>query len=350
MSTATTPLNARQQAVLELLVGDYIRTATPVASQQLVQLHLLSVSPATIRNDIAEMEELGFISRPHSSAGAVPNDRAYRFYVERVQRRTRPSKAVQDLAQRTINSVEADVDGWARAAAAVLSQTVRNVAIATTPRVFQARMKQLQLVQLQDRQALVIVVMQEARLRQHLLLLEELVPQEQLTGLANHLNTLLGGKTVVEIKQAWEPAPTPDHLASQMVAEALRLMAMEEQAEYVRPYLEGLGHMLAQPEFLKGASAQRAVEALEDHQLISYILAPEGEASQISITIGEEHRHPELQSFSVVLAEYGVPGTVSGLVCAIGPTRMDYALSIASVRYLAQFLSNLHATLNESSS
>ena len=347
MNTAAATLNPRRQAVLELLVGDYIRTATPVASQQLARLHLAPVSPATIRNDVAELEELGFIVRPHPSAGAVPNDRAYRFYVGRIRHRARPSKAVQELVQRTISSVEADTDSWARAAAAALSQMVRNVAIATTPRIFQARMKQLQLVQLQDHQALVIVVMQEARLRQHLLTLDHPVTQERLTGLAARLNAMLGGKTTAEIGQAREDEPAPDPLSGQVVAEALRLMAMEDQAEYVRSYLEGLGHMLAQPEFLKGASARRAVELLENQDLINSILAADGEAREVSITIGEEHRHPGLQSFSVVLAEYGVPGAVSGLVCAIGPTRMDYALAITSVRYLAQFLSNLHATLSE---
>ena len=347
MTTAATTLNPRRQAVLELLVSDYIRTAAPVASQQLARLHVLPVSPATIRNDVAELEEMGFIVRPHPSAGAVPSDRAYRFYVGRIRSRARPSKAIQDLVQRTISSAEADTDRWARAAAAVLSRTVRNVAIATTPRIFQTRMKQLQLVHLQDHQALVIVVMQEARLRQQMVTLGQPVTQEYLTALATRLNAALSGRTAAEIEQAWKEEPAHEPLSDQLVAEALRLMAMEDQAEHVRPYLEGLGHMLAQPEFLKGARAQRAVELLEDPDLIGSILAADGETKDISITIGEEHQHPGLQTFSVVLAQYGVPGAVSGLVCAIGPTRMDYGLVIASVRYLAQFLSSLHATLTE---
>lgn len=345
----TTALNPRRQAVLEFLVGDYIRTAIPVASQQLARLHQLRVSPATIRNDMAELEEQGFISRSHSSAGAVPADRAYRFYVQRVQRRARPSRVVQELGHSAIHSAEADVDGWARAAATVLSRTVRNVAITTTPRVFRARMKRLQLVQLQDHQALLIVVMQEARLRQHLVPLEELVTQEQMNELATQINTVLDGKTAGEIKQAWKPDHSLGTLANQIVNEALRLMEIEEQAEDVRPHLEGLGQMLGQPEFLKGGHAQRAVEVLEDQQLIGYILPAGGEPGEVYVTIGEEHRHEQLQAFSVVLAQYGIPGTVTGVVCAIGPTRMDYALAIASVRYLAQFLSDLHATLNKSS-
>ena len=345
----TTALDPRRQAVLEFIVGDYIRTAAPVASQQLARLHRLRVSPATIRNDMAGLEELGFISRPHPSAGAVPADRAYRFYVERVQARARPSRVVQELVHSAIHSTEPDADGWARAAAAVLSRTVHNVAITITPRVFQARMLRLQLVQLQDRQALLIVVMQEARLRQHLVPMEDLVTQEHLNDLATQINTVLAGKTAQEMKQAWNPNHSPGILANQIVNEALRLMEIEEQAEDVRPHLEGLGQMLGQPEFLKGSHAQRAVEVLQDQQLIGYILPAEGEQGEVYVTIGEEHHNERLQAFSVVLAQYGIPGTVTGVVCTIGPTRMDYALAIASVGYVSRFLSDLHATLNESS-
>ena len=128
--------------------------------------------------------------------------------------------------------------------------------------------------------------------------------------------------------------------------ETLRLMKMEERLDFVRVYVEGMGQMLTQPEFLGGRSAQRAVEILEDDQLIKYIKPAEVSSGKIDITIGEEHIHSGLKSFSVILSEYGIPGMVSGLICAIGPTRMDYSTTIATIRYVAKFLSQLHEMRN----
>ena len=347
MSSGTIELNQRRQAILDLIVGDYIRTATPVASQHIARLHHLHVSPATIRNEMAELEELGFISRPHASAGAVPADRAYRSYVGRVNQRSRPPKEVQELVQRSIHPDEGDLESWAKAAAGVLSETVRNVAITTTPRVFHARLKQLQLVQLQDRQALLVVVMQEARLRQHLVPLEEAATQEQLNELVARINTALAGKTVDEVKRDWHPGPDAGALSNLVVAEALKLMSLEEQVAPERLHLEGLGHMLGQPEFTGGARAQQAVEVLEDEQLLRHVLPEDREPGLVQVVIGEEHRHQQLHSFSIVLSLYGGPGTLMGVVCTIGPTRMDYARAIVSVGYLAQLLSSMHAALDE---
>ena len=143
MTTATTQLNDRRQSLLEFIVGDYIATAVPVASQQIAKRHRLRVSPATIRNDMAELEDLGYISRPHASAGGVPADAAYRFYVERAPQKPRPSRRFEALVHEAIEPEAGDPDTWARGAAAVLSDAVLNVAIVTTPRASHARIKQL---------------------------------------------------------------------------------------------------------------------------------------------------------------------------------------------------------------
>ena len=348
MSPTATELDQRRHAILDFIVGDYIRTAEPVASQQIARQHTLNVSPATIRNDMAELEELGFISRPHASAGAVPADPAYRLYVDRVTPRSRVPRSVQGLVQRDIHPGEADAESWARGAAVVLSQAVRNLAITTAPRVFRARIKQLQLVQLQDRHALLVLVMQEARLRQRLVLFDAPKTQEELNELSAKTNSLVSGKTADEVRQEREIGAGSDPMADLVVSEALELMAEEEQAHPERAHLEGLAHMLGQPEFAGGARAQQALEVLEDENLLSYVMPETPVPGDVQVIIGEEHRHRQLLSFSAVLSAYGLPGTVMGVVCTFGPTRMDYARAIASVRYLSQFLSTLHAALDES--
>ena len=148
MEYSETQLNPRRQTLLEFIVSDYIRTAVPVASQQVAARHGLNVSSATIRNDMAEMEEMGFISRPHSSAGGVPSDSGYRFYVERLARRSRHSRRFEESVRAVIRPDAGDPDRWAQGAATVLAGTLQNVAIATSPRPAQTRVKQVQLVHL----------------------------------------------------------------------------------------------------------------------------------------------------------------------------------------------------------
>jgi len=346
MQRMSTRLNERRQDLLKLIVGDYIRTAAPVASQQIARQHDVHVSPATIRHDMAELEEMGFISRPHPSAGSVPQDPAYRFYVERTGGPPMPPRVVQFLIQRSFHTGEADLESWARLGADVLSQAVHNVAIATAPRAFRAHLKHLQMVQLQERQALLVLVMQEARLRQHLISLDRPATQEDLNALAARLNALLAGKTVEEVRAVWRTQQDPDPLLTQVVTELLRLMTLEEQTESRQHYIGGLRHMLGQPEFTAGTRAREAVELLEDDHLIRDLIAESPEHGQVRVIIGEEHRQSRLRPFSVVIAQYGVAGSATGAIGILGPTRMDYGQAISSVTYMANFLNTLLATLH----
>ena len=347
MTTATAQLNDRRQSLLEFIVGDYIETAVPVASQQIARRHRLRVSPATIRNDMAELEELGYISRPHASAGGVPADAAYRFYVERASVRPRPSRRFEALVRRAIEPEAGDPEGWARGAAAVLSDAVLNVAIATTPRASHARVKQLQLVHLHDRRALLVLVMQEARLRQHIVPFAEPVSQDELTALAVRLNAMLAGLSAADVRRVWEAGRSDDGLADAVVAELARLLDEEEREGLARRYTEGLGHMLSQPEFQSAASAREAVEVLEDDDTLRGVLSEQVGAGSVQVIIGGESHSQQLRPYSVVIARYGTPGQVMGVIGTLGPTRMDYVRAISSVRYLAGFLSGLVAALEE---
>ena len=189
--------------------------------------------------------------------------------------------------------------------------------------------------------------MQEARLRQRLVPIDTTVNQEHLNNLSAQLNAALAGKTADEVRRHWHPNPEAAPLADLVVTNALSLMALEEQTEPERAHLEGLSHMLGQPEFVGSGRAQQAVEVLEDDHLLSRVSIEDQEPGQVRVIIGEEHRHEDLRSFGVVLAKYGAPGTAQGDIGAIGPTRMDYARAISSVRFLAQFLGSLLATLEE---
>ena len=341
------PLNERRQHLLEIIVADYIETAAPVASQQIARNHELSVSPATIRNDMAELEEMGYITRPHSSAGGIPGDLAYRFYVERHARNARPSRQFEILVRGSLRADSGDPDAWARHAASLLSNNVRNVAIATPPQIAKARLKQLQLVHLQDTQALLVIVLQDATVRQRMVNLEAVLSQENLTGAAVRLNKLLAEKTIDQIKTAWDAGYQPHPVDDIVVVEVLKALAIEEQAADLRQYTQGLHHILNQPEFESTHSAREAVEVLEDGVALKRVIIDTGQESGIDVIIGEENPHETLRPYSVVLARYGIPGEATGVVGTVGPTRMDYTRAISSVRYVANFLSELLTALGE---
>jgi len=338
-------LNPRRQNLLEIIVGDYIETATPVASQHILRRHDLQVSPATIRNDMAELEEMGYISRPHASAGGVPGDLAYRFYVGRQANTQRPSRQFEMRVHGALQAGSGDPESWVRDAATILSDSLLNVAIATAPRVVGARVKQLQLVHLQDSQALLVLVLQDARVRQQMVHLAYPTSQEELTSLANRLNTVVADKNADEIRTAWDASYIPDAGSDAVLGSILTLLANEEQTTQPRQYTEGLRHILSQPEFQDTGRAREAVEVLEDGDALRPMIIHAEQDEDVDVVIGEESRAATLRPYSVVLARYGLPGHVNGVIGTIGPTRMDYARTIASVRYLAIFLSDLLAVL-----
>ena len=201
---ATPALNTRRQALLEIIVSDYIETAAPVSSQQLARRYELRVSPATIRNDMAELEEMGYISRPAHVGGRSTVRPGLPLL--RGARRTAqpPPRHFQEHVRDAIDFDEADPAVWARSAARVLASAVHNLAIATTVKRAIARVKQVQIVHLHDREALLVVVMQDAQLRQRIIHLGSDTPQDELTQVANRLNQLIGGMSTAELRTLWD--------------------------------------------------------------------------------------------------------------------------------------------------
>ena len=340
-------LNPRRQHLLEIIVADYIETAAPVASQQVARKHDLNVSPATIRNDMAELEEMGYITRPHTSSGGIPGDLAYRFFVERHSLPTRPSRQFEIIVQGALLRAAADPDTWARHAASILSDDVRNVGIATTPHIKKVKLKQLQLVHLHDNEALMVAVLQDATIRQRLIHLETARTQDDLTAIANRLNSILGGKTADEIKTAWDAARLPNAADETIISEVLTLLTDEERDDHLHQYTQGLHHILNQPEFESTLSARDAVEVLESGIELKRIIIERSGDSDLEVIIGKENPEQTLRPYSVVLARYGKPGEASGVIGTVGPTRMDYTRAISSVRYLATFLGGLLAALDD---
>ncbi|MEE9285904.1 MAG: heat-inducible transcriptional repressor HrcA [Dehalococcoidia bacterium] len=331
-------LTSRQEAILNVLVAEYITSAVPVASQSIVRSSGLGLSPATVRGEMAELEDAGFIHRPHISSGGIPSDKGYRHYVATIPHEPLLSEVESAEVRIRLQQATEDVELWANMTAELLADLVRNLAVVTAPKASQSRIKRLDLVLLQETLALLVLVFQQARTKQRILRLATTVTQEDLTTLANRLSAAYGGATYHGVT-ALEAYSTP--LERQVVDATKDMMLDEDRGQFEEPCVVGLRHLLSQPEFAERAKASVLVDMLEDRKFLRDALQRLLAGERVNVVIGEENDAGEMQGFSVVVSRYGQRDKVSGIVAAIGPTRMEYERAIASVGLLSATMTEL---------
>lgn len=327
----------RRETVLRVIVEDYITGATPVSSRVIVERHGLKVSPATIRNDTAYLEREGYVVRPHHSAGSVPTDRAYRYYVQLLGEDVELPAVDEYLTYYILRETKEELEHWLKTVASLLAGLVRNMVVITSPKPVQCRFKHLDLVALQDFMALLIVVLCEARIRRHVLSFDRKVSQAELTTLANKLTHNYAGLTAGEILAKQENLSQEERQISGLVAE---MITAEDRLEYGEPHLEGLRLLLSQPEFTSSPSMLRILEALEGQDWLRNIFSQQFTEGKVKVLIGDENPEPALQDLSLVTSQYGQPNKASGIVGVVGPKRMDYAKTISTLNCLSALLSD----------
>ena len=334
-------LTERQEHILGLIVGDYIKYASPIGSESIARNHDLKVSSATIRNDVAQLEDEGYTTRPHLSAGSVPLDKGYRQYVESVVDTdvSHINPTVQSSVRKRMIDAERDMDTWTGVAATILSQLAGNMAIVTFPKARESRIKHMELVYLQEYLFMLIVVLEEARLRRHLIRFKKPVHPADLEASANKVKHHLVGLTRHEIGELEPVALTP--LEEELLEATVLILNEEDQADYRDHYVDGLRNLLSQPEFSDGESMRAMVEGVEDGSIIQAILEETAEGGVVRVVIGHEHQGDVLWPLSVVVCQYGIPGEAVGVMGAVGPTRMEYSKTIASVKLLSSTMSEL---------
>ena len=242
------PLTGRKELILKTIVADYILEAKPVASKVMVDKYGLEVSSATIRNDIAYLEQEGYITRPHTSAGSVPTDKAYRSYVELISEDIQLPTAEQYLVFQLFQEAREEVEEGIRVAAALLSRLVRNMAVVTSPKSNLHHFKHLDLVSIQDFMALLISVLYEAKVIQKILFLDRAFTQDELTKIANKFNDLYAGMDSSQILASKGDLSPEEEWLSAYLAE---MIVIEDRHAYGKLYLEGLRLLFSQPEFFR---------------------------------------------------------------------------------------------------
>lgn len=331
-------LSERENIILKTLVSDYIDTAMPVGSESVVQKHRLPFSPATIRNEMAVLEKAGFIARPHTSAGGVPSDKGYRYYIEYLIEPEALPLAEQYLLRHLFFQVEKELEAWIGLAASMLARLVNNVSIVTPPKTSEPRLKRLELVSLHEFVALLVLILDETRLREHLMSFREAITQEELSTLSGRLNAIYSGLTLAEIQAKSAGLDNNEREVSRQV---VHVMQAEDNTAYEEPRLEGLYQIFKQPEFARREDMLSLMEILEERRLLRSVLSQRPAGEDIKVIIGKENAEQTMHSYSLIISRYGIPGKGEGTIGILGPTRMPYGRAISSVRYLSSLLSEM---------
>jgi len=334
-------LSPRAGIILKSIAGQYIVKGMPVSSQSITTDYELGVSPATIRNEMAHLEQEGYIIRPHPSAGSIPSDKGYRYYVETLTDIELPLTE-QRLISHLFHQVEKELEEWLRLAAALTARFVQNVAVVTMPKPVNCRFKHIELVALQDSLALVVLVLRGARVKQQLITFDQVITQPELTTTANKLNAAYSGLSRPQILAKATELSTTEQPVTDCL---LKIMQAEDEQEYEEPYLDGLHFMINQPEFALSHRVLALMELIEQRNLLKAIIPPEPASRGVQIIIGKENKAEVIRDYSVVIRQYGLPDEAVGTICIVGPTRMPYARAISTVGYLSSVLSELVAEL-----
>ena len=337
-------LTERQRAILKLVVQEYVATGRPVGSKTLVERYHVGVSSATIRNEMAELEQVGFLQQPHTSGGRIPTDRGYRYYVHRLMGAPELSSGDQIMIRHQFRQVEFQLDSWVEFAASVLAETAGNVSIVSVPRTLVARMRHFELISLQPRLALLILVTQESAVRQMMLHLPEDAEQPELSRLADMLVAEARGLSADEIAQRVAGSTDMARYVLEQITIGLRGLNSVERTQIRH---SGIENILGQPEFA-GDEAQSVLHLMRGGSLLGAVLPQLTAGSDVQVFIGDENPADALRRFGVVMATYGINGEVTGILGVLGPTRMPYWRSISSVRYMARLMSDLMEDLYSS--
>ncbi|MEU6136439.1 heat-inducible transcriptional repressor HrcA [Nocardioides sp. NPDC047086] len=337
--------NERRLSVLRAIVEDYVKTEEPVGSKALVERHGLGVSPATVRNDMAALEEEGYITAPHTSAGRVPTDKGYRLFVDRLTT-VKPMTAAEKRAIAGFLDGAVDLDDVVSRSTRLLSQLTRQVAVVQYPTLSRSTVRHVELVSLAPTRLLLVLILSTGRVEQRLLEVTEEVSEETLAGLRTQVNAAVDGVIIGEACQALRAIAQPeadaeapsDDLATS-IAEAL-IEAMSDHRSDERISIGGTSNLARFGDSFDTA-VRPLLEALEEHVVLLKLMGEATAGGLVTVRIGAEGPYQELSQTSVVATGYGPGDEALATLGVVGPTRMDYPGSMAAVRAVARYLSRI---------
>ena len=328
-------LSDRRQRVLSALIQEYVDKALPVGSRTLTERYQLGVSSATVRNDLSALEDAGFITQPHTSAGRVPTDAGYRAFVDGLltsglaQEENPHSDIVDEL-----RSSASELDALLEQTSVALARLTDCLSIVVAPSVFSAHIRQLSLISLTNFRALIVIVAEDGQVvNKQVTFTEEVFPDE-LAHVQNLLASLFVGKSVREFNEEYD-ARVAEVLREPLVHYVLdEVLTCLKETNIARTHRLGMSSLMRKPEFSTSSSLLPIMEIMEDDAVLLHVFddAEAGEAADnVLVRIGSENATEELSGVSVIASAYG-RGEGEGMIAVIGPTRMDYSRVIRAVR------------------
>lgn len=333
----------RRFEVLRAIVADFVSTQEPVGSRAIVERHNLGVSSATVRNDMAALEEEGYITQPHTSAGRVPTDKGYRLFVDRLHQ-VKPLSAAERRAVQGFLEGAVDLDDVLRRSVRLLAQLTRHVAVVQYPTLSRSTVRHLEVLLVTPARLMLVLITDSGRVDQRLVDLGDVLSEDDAARLRSMLNAVLGGRRLAEASAlvAELPEHGPADLRDPLTRVSTVLIETLVEHPEERLVLGGTANLTRNAADFPGTLRQ-VLEALEEQVVVLKLLAAVREPGTITVSIGEENEDAAMRDTSVVSIGYASHGTVLGGMGVVGPTRMDYPGTIAAVRAVAQYVGKILA-------
>ncbi|MBA3265246.1 MAG: heat-inducible transcriptional repressor HrcA [Nocardioidaceae bacterium] len=337
-------LDTRKLDVLRAIVEDYVQTREPVGSKALVDRHHLGVSPATVRNDMAALEEEGFITQPHTSAGRIPTDKGYRLFVDQLTR-IKPLSGAEKRAIATFLEGAVDLDDVVHRSVRLLAQLTQQVAIVQYPTLSRSTVRHVEVVTMSNTRLLLVVITSTGRVEQRVTELPEALDDDVISELRARLNSAVVGQPLASAANRVAGLPDHFHLVDRAVVAQIVGIFAEAVADNRTDEKVAIGGTANLVRF--GDDFDRSIkpllEALEEHVVLLKLLGEVSSPSLVTVRIGHEVPHDQLATTSVVATGYGPGEQAVATLGVVGPTRMDYAGSMSAVHAVARYVSHILA-------
>jgi heat-inducible transcriptional repressor len=340
-------LTDRRALILRAIVSHYVGTGEPVGSKVLVERYRLGVSPATVRNEMSALEDAGYIYQPHTSAGRIPTDAGYRYFVDEMPEGARLPAAEAHRIRQFFVEPRWELEEALRQTAALLSSLTNHAAVVFAPALDRSLIHHVELVALPGGRAMVIAVTDTGRVDNHVILVPDDVEEADLLAASETLDKVLNGAALEDgattIRARLGEIPQQVAALLRLVADAFDAPADDKAHE--RYFLEGTSNIIDETKFADLESVRKVISALEHRRLLLEVLADAFSIGSVSVRIGAENQATEMRLCSVVTAPYGTGQSTLGSLGIVGPTRMDYRRTIAAVHEVSSHLGQMLAGL-----
>jgi heat-inducible transcriptional repressor len=336
-------LNDREKNILRFIIQQFILTANPVGSRNITKRYDIGFSPATVRNIMSDLEDSGFIDHPHTSAGRIPTDKGYRFYVDTLMDVKKLRSSEMGLINKSLETNLNETDELLKMASNLLSSITHQIACVTYPKLDSGIFEKIQIIQLTSTRILVVITIKSGLVKTITLELNSDLKPSQLDPVQQLLNERLSGLSLKEIretfKERFRDVEEDQHPIIRLFVDSVDKI-FKDDTRGERALITGAKNVIKQPEFENPDSFQSVIELIEDKDIIIHILEKSGENEQVYISIGSENENEKLNEYSFISKKYQL-GEFSGTLGIVGPKRMEYSKVIAIVDYIAKMISEI---------